>query len=236
MHSFFPKGFGTAVAGLVFVAVFSGQNAGAQVITSNPQLPPDVGGYLSQFHATFADGSDIYNLNNIIHTGFTNVVRQLVGPDEHETFDSTLFADLTINSVFMGPIVLTGPVETIVYSKAGNTTGTFETEILSMDLSGNVGGNTILIRENPGESSKGSTTIIDIGGGLFEIDSFFDVFTELSLDGGINWIPAQTQPPVGGGPQGSTRVELHNIPEPTTLAILALGLAGIGFTRRKRRS
>ena len=40
--------------------------------------------------------------------------------------------------------------------------------------------------------SPGRTTITDIGGGLYQIDSFFDVFTELSIDGGA--FQPQTNP------------------------------------------
>ena len=161
MNAFYSRGLSSALAGLVFVIIFSGQDAKAGVITTNPALPPDVGGYLSQFHATFSDGTNKYDLNNIIHTGFTNVTRQNSGQDEIEDFGSTLFADLTATDIatntswFMGPIELTGPVQTVVLGKVGQTTGTFATEILSMSLSGNVGGNPIIIRESPAQSSNG---------------------------------------------------------------------------------
>jgi hypothetical protein len=60
--------------------------------------------------------------------------------------------------------------------------------MISMSLSGSVGGSNIQIRESPTLQSLGATTITDLGGGLWEIDSFFDVFTELSVDGGP-WVP-----------------------------------------------
>ena len=73
--------------------------------------------------------------------------------------------------------------------------------------------------------SLGKTSITDLGGGLYKIDSFFDVFTELSIDGGATWTPS-VGPPVHfelGGP----------VPEPTALGLLGLSL--LGAMRRSRR-
>ena len=72
----------------------------------------------------------------------------------------------------------------MVYSYSDGDTGTFATEILSMSLSGDVGGISVDLRESPSVPTGGSTTINDLGGGLYDIDSFFDVFTELSVDSG----------------------------------------------------
>jgi hypothetical protein len=49
-----------------------------------------------------------------------------------------------------------------------------------------------MIRESPTKASVGRTTITAIGGGNFQIDSFFDVYTELSVDGGATWTPSAT--------------------------------------------
>jgi hypothetical protein len=46
-----------------------------------------------------------------------------------------------------------------------------------------------MLRESPTRQSLGLTDIAPDPGG-FRIDSFFDVFTELSIDGGQTWIPS----------------------------------------------
>ncbi|MHC4697218.1 MAG: hypothetical protein ACYTFA_10780 [Planctomycetota bacterium] len=160
------------------------------VVLPSPDLPPesdpsDCEQIVSQYegdgvHAMFPGGIDFSDPK---HKCFQNVLREAVGDDEMETFDSTLEGLVDIGGGPV-PVTLTGPVQVVAFDKAGNTTGTFSTEIISMSLTGNVGTVLIEIRESPSLASTGETTITDLGGGLHQIDSFFDVFTELSVDGG----------------------------------------------------
>jgi hypothetical protein len=116
-------------------------------------------------------------------------------------------------------------VRTIVLGKVGNVTGTFDTEMLAMQLNGVSPAGPFMIRESPTLRSTGKTTITDIGGGMYHIDSFFDVFTELSVDG-VNWVPDSG---------GSVRMTLA--PEPSSFALIAMGLAGAaGLWWRRRRA
>lgn len=57
------------------------------------------------------------------------------------------------------------------------------------------------------------------------MDSFFDVFTEISVDGGVNWIP-------GDGPM---RMTLNN-PEPSTVGLVLSGLALACLGKFRRRN
>lgn len=91
-------------------------------------------------------------------------------------------------------------------------TGTFDTEMLAMDLTG-AG---FMVRESPTKASTGKVTPIPGGG----FDSFFDVFVELSFDGGQSWVPYQQSltTPDGGG----------------TGALLALSFGALALLRKKR--
>ncbi len=75
-------------------------------------------------------------------------------------------------------------------------------------------------RESPTLPSLGRYAITNLGGGLYEIDSFFDIFTELSLDGGATWTPSD----------GPSRFTL--VPAPGAAALLGLG--GLAWMRRRR--
>jgi len=81
-----------------------------------------------------------------------------------------------------------------------------------------------ILRESPTIESLGQTSI-DIFTGGYRIDSFFDVFTELSLDGGATWYPSD-------GP-----VQMTSVPEPSGVALATLGLVGLltWLCRRDRR-
>jgi len=176
------------------------------VRTDVPELPPNDGVYrtAAQIHAAFSGPDLQVILQDVRHRPFADqgVERWAEGADEHELFQSSLTATAVITSDGLGlnaaaiPVELTGPVETVVYGHANDRLGTFDAEIVSMQLMGTVeipGGPVVslLIRESDTRDSKGQTSTADLGGGQFDIDSFFDVFTELSLDGGQSYMPAE---------------------------------------------
>ncbi|MDD5065048.1 MAG: PEP-CTERM sorting domain-containing protein [Phycisphaerae bacterium] len=160
------------------------------------------------------------SLSDITHGSFTNISRSYIGGDEIEYFDSVVTAAVDISGIGNFPAVLAGPVTAQVYSKTSGQTGTFQTEIISMTMSGNVGGVNVMVRESPTLSSSGQTSIEMSSSGWY-IGSFFDVYTELSIDGGQTWVPSEE----------SCRMVL--VPEPATICLLVFG--GLGILARKRR-
>jgi hypothetical protein len=65
----------------------------------------------------------------------------------------------------------------------------FDTEMLQLNLQGNSPFGPFKLRESPTKHSLGQHTIRQDPRG-YRVSSFFDVFTEMSLDGGETWIPA----------------------------------------------
>jgi hypothetical protein len=83
--------------------------------------------------------------------------------------------------------------------------------------------------------SAGQTTIESFGLG-YHVESFFDVFTEMSLNGGMTWSPA-TQISIDGGKFWipSATVRLQGVPEPGALVLLTTGCAALLLWRRRNR-
>jgi len=69
----------------------------------------------------------------------------------------------------------------------------FDAELLRLDISGG-GATGIMIRESPTLQSLGVTRIRPLTNGTFTICSFFDVFTEVSINSGLTWFPATNAP------------------------------------------
>jgi hypothetical protein len=101
--------------------------------------------------------------------------------------------------------------------------------MIMMHLTGTVGPMSVEIRESPTLPSLGQTSI-QPQGSRYRIDSFFDVFTELSINGGP-WIPNDALSAYG--PPGSTHVDL--VPEPASVALLVIGLLGFAGLARRRK-
>lgn len=207
----------SALASLAIVVGISGAAMAQPAFTSDCIPPPD-GAYVGQFHSW---GGGMFNLSDPIHAKFTSCdPPPPPGGVQVHTFLSIVSG--TISGPGMPPTPITVPnvpaAVRVAHAGESGPTRFFDTEMLQLDISG--AGGMLLIRESPTLPSLGRTDITDLGGGMWAIDSFFDVFTELSLDGGQSWIPSD----------GFTRMTL--IPAPGAIALAAAGLFGAARRRR----
>ena len=95
-------------------------------------------------------------------------------------------------SAFSGPAELTLQI-TADSSPIASPTRHFVTEVLACACAvsgGTAGGPGFMLRESPTKASLGKTSLRTCPDGRCRSSSFFDIFTELSLDGGQSWTPA----------------------------------------------
>ncbi len=65
----------------------------------------------------------------------------------------------------------------------------FDTEMLQLDISGGNLPNGLRIRVSPTRPARGQATVEQVDGG-YRVSSFFDLWTDMSLDGGQTWVPS----------------------------------------------
>src|SRR5207253_3253402 len=119
------------------------------------------------------------------------------GGSQTENFRSRVTGLISMNGgASFTPFSAPAAVQVQVNSRSdldnGNTRF-FDTEMLALNLSGGTLPGSVMVRESPSKASLGRTSVRTDSTG-YQISSFFDIFTEVSLDGGATWSPGITHP------------------------------------------
>lgn len=187
---------GAKFALLVLVAtlvVASARPAGAQCTTSSNCLWPVGCGYAGSPTVPIVMAG-LVELRNMVLAD-----RPACTPvPANGTFTSFSFFDVFVDVSLDGGATWTPKAVSAVQAVTSLTSTTppgsnprgFDTEMLSLNISGGTLPAGIMVRESPTLPSTGHTDVTSLGGGLSTINSFFDVFVELSLDGGQTWFPS----------------------------------------------
>lgn len=215
--------------GVLLAGLTLGTAGRAAVITNSTTLPPlgvgfgIVGGGSCFSAVGVCAVPGTLTFTSIASSGFNPMGQYIVA-------NATLTGNVTMQSTVL-PVVLTGTVEEEVLGRTVNTpTGNWPTQILSFDLSGPVLGHTLGLGLDTSHMSTGGASVDDVPGqdGLFSVDSFFDVFVELTFDQGLPGVP----------PLSTTRgpFVVALAPEPATLMLLAGPILGLAVLRGSRRT
>jgi hypothetical protein len=205
-------------ASLIFAPI-----ACADIFAPTPAVPPANSVYNLQNTCIL-----VVCLENITLSGFDVLSSNISGGNELTVSDVTLSASGYQDvggspGAFIAPVLLNGPVDITYFDKHSLLNiGTFNDQITFLDLTGSFNGHSLTAMLNPAHPSTGQTTITAAPAGSvnkdFKINSFFDVFTELSIDHGP-FVP------------GPGRVA-NLTPEPAYYGALGILLAGMVVARR----
>ena len=202
-----------------------GAAGNAAVIANSPTLPPLGVGFSTGGGGSCFRAAGVCAVPGVLT--FTSIASSIFDASGQDIVaNASLTAQITAPAQPTVPVLLTGTVEEKVLGRTFSTeTGDWSTQILSIDLSGPVLGHTLTMGLDPSTPSTGGASVDLVAGheGQFLVDSFFDVFVELSLD---------TSPP-----QSTTRsAHLALVPEPASLALLAGAALAMAVVRRRGRA
>jgi hypothetical protein len=135
-------------------------------------------------------------IKNIQLSDFDTFSDMITGGNELTQSSVTMTADLYQNAggvagPFITSLTMTGQIDISYFLKSSvDATGDFNTEITALDLGGSFTGltgmHTVDAALDSSDSSTGMISVDQISSGpdVFRISSFFDVFVDLSIDGG----------------------------------------------------
>ncbi len=208
----------------LFLCAFVPLACADPVYTNDPTHWPPLGSsYVAVSDTFFNSQGNTYDFSPLMLTTTSPPGTNFPSNPFFHVFPDIQLGNLTIHG--RAPNSFTGKGQFGNTGPGGQSTGTFPDQMIQLDLTLNNGD---MLRIDPGPPSNGLTTITDVGGGLFRIDSFFDIFTDLSIDGGQTWIPSNS----------STHIDLQaaaTVPEPSTLLLVAPMLLGLGRLRKQLR-
>jgi hypothetical protein len=164
----------------------------------NNLFPTLAGRYVctQQWSALYADG--IFITNFVCRSFSAAIVPPSSGLATSHTFGSTVEFDLSQDGGSTYRHVTAPATVTVeITCRLGDdgVTEYYDTEMTELDISGGSLPAGVQIRESPTKASLGRTTTSAVGGGSsYQIDSFFDIFTEVSTDNGLSWLPTVAGP------------------------------------------
>ncbi|MDB6035833.1 MAG: exported protein of unknown function, partial [Verrucomicrobiales bacterium] len=166
-------------------------------VFTTQNLPPLQGQYISgpPWFSAYANGIIISNISQ-------NLFTQSQPPpppsgSQIQQFSSSISMMLSLNGgQSWSPVTaVANAAVQLASSMDANGTRFFNTEMLTLNIGGGTLPQGVLFRESPSKASLGRTSLkTNPASGQTLMESFFDIFTEVTVDGGQNWNAAVTIP------------------------------------------
>ncbi|HVP15010.1 MAG TPA: hypothetical protein VMS88_05670 [Terriglobales bacterium] len=197
-----PRTFIVLLASLLLLAYWSSA-AGAACNSQSPCIPPTTGcGYSSTCDVFFANGVEYKNL--AVHD-FSWCVMVMPGQTNSGGFDCKVDAVISWDSGNSWTAYTDIPAlawMTFIWGGTGSQgEDLYTAQLTQLDASGGGLPGAVRLRESPVQNSNGQASVLLVGN-EYQIDSFFDVFFEISLDDGLTWAPSLSSCHVVLGPRG----------------------------------
>ena len=132
-------------------------------------------------------------LNDFICSNLVNYLQPppYFGTNYYNPSNVVIFCHISLDNVNFLPAQAGGSMMVTMSNStpSGGTVSTFDTRITQISLTGFSQFGGLMLRQSPTKPSLGQHTIRPDTRG-YRISSFFDVFTELSTDGGSTWMAA----------------------------------------------
>ena len=202
----------------------------AEVIQSTVVLPAVTGAYTL---GSFCDSALARCTQNAMVSGFDIVTDEVVNDDELVRVSANYSADIFTNigglpGTFLGHLTLPG---TALFTFVGrdpsvNPLGTFTTNLTDFAFAGMLNGNTFEIKQDPGRTSTGSTTILPatvIPPITYAVSGFLEISALYSFNAG----PFTAAPP--------RMATVSAVPEPASDALAGSVLVGLIAVASRRR-
>jgi hypothetical protein len=190
--------------GLVLWAGF----ASASCTSASMCIPPVSGcAYTGTCEVLYPTGFEIRNLTLY---DFTSCVNVLPGQTNSASLECKMDVDLSPDAGSTWNSYLAIPTTChMIFSWSGTGSQGEDLYTGTIDDLSAAGGSlpfNLRFRESPFQNSTGPASVRAETGG-YQIESFFDVFTELSLDGGMTWYPGFSACRIVLNPTGPTPVK-----------------------------
>jgi hypothetical protein len=200
-----------SAAGIAAVLIVAGFTpAGAQeagVTVARAALPPPEGAYHGGTHVFSSAGARLFCGT---HGGFTSSVvpPAMPGTTVIADYRATFIGELVLGSAAADVHPISEPVhmvERITFGERRGDVQVLDTEIVALDLQGSDLPRGVLVRESLSRGSFGRTTITTLERGRTRIESYYDVWLELSTDGGRSWHAAEAAVRMSIAPEAAAR-------------------------------